>query len=244
MTTLRSTSTRPVVISSSHCRRLPNPAAASTFCSRCGRDRPDESYAAVRFAGRFFIGVFTSIRLSGMGNHPRTIISLVINCRRHLHWTVKQLRTTVGVKTLIDLTLICLNYDRWMTPRKSLGPEVCLLDLIAQMPAGARRLGNRIFISTRGERRPWRGLARFPDRDRIARHDFVGFAAEPGVDKTRLGSALASGKANKISIKQAEVRFIVHTNSPCRIKVGDYTLKGSRQEDEYPRYKKRSAGDL
>ena len=31
MTTLRSTSTRPEVINSSHCRRLPWPAAASTF---------------------------------------------------------------------------------------------------------------------------------------------------------------------------------------------------------------------
>jgi len=35
VTTRRSTSTRPAVISSSHCRRLPSPAAAKTFWRRC-----------------------------------------------------------------------------------------------------------------------------------------------------------------------------------------------------------------
>ena len=35
VTTWRSTSTRPAVISSSHWRRLPSPAEARTFCRRC-----------------------------------------------------------------------------------------------------------------------------------------------------------------------------------------------------------------
>lgn len=52
------TSTRPSSIKSSHCRRLPNPAAASRRCNRCGPSRSLFLMLAFFLAAFFFVAFF------------------------------------------------------------------------------------------------------------------------------------------------------------------------------------------